>query len=130
MSKDLSDFIDPDFWDWYRDNAPSWLIDERFDILCEMFDAYEDGYTAVKKFKYDQDIYNVKEVVTMKPGRPFFFNGTNEEFMEFIDVLNKVIAPFKPANSQNPISNTEIEIMRQKLSKFKIRRKYDKDNQS
>lgn len=117
MSRNPSDFIDPHFWDWYRDKGPSWLIDKRLDILSQMYDAYEDDTPD-------------KGLVTMSPGKPFFFMGTDDELEEFITVLRKALEPFRsPKNkSKTPISNIEIVKLHKELKQFKLKRKNNEDN--
>lgn len=121
MSKNLPDFIDPYFWDWYRDKGPSWLIDGRMDILVQMYEAYEDSLPD--------------KTVTMAPGQPFFFMGTNEELDDFAKAIQSILEPFKnPPKKKSktpPITSKDIFDLHQALNTIKLkRRKTNEDNKS
>lgn len=127
MSPKPEDFIDPEFWDWYRDVGPKWLLRHRLDIINAMYDAYE-SYL---------DTENMESPVVMRPGSPFMFLGTPEEMQEFTSVLNNILSgiPGLPPKSKNkskfkPISNTDIARTREALNKFKLRRNKDENNKS
>lgn len=120
MSSKPEDFIDPEFWGWYREDGPKWLLRHRLDIINAMYEAYED--------ELDEG------PVMMRPGAPFFFMGTNEELEDFTQAIQSILAPFKnpPPNKNKsaPISSYEINKLKQNLNNLKFKYKGGSDENS
>lgn len=119
MSPKPEEFIDPEFWDWYRDEGPKWLLRHRLDIINAMYEAYEDW----------------DEPVVMQPGRPFMFMGSPEEMQEFTNVLRQILPeafgnPPPKKNKTPPISSKDIYNLKQKLDTIKLRRNNNEDNKT
>lgn len=122
MSPKPEEFIDPDFWNWYRDEGPKWLLRHRLDIINAMYEAYEDW----------------DEPVVMQPGRPFMFMGSPEEMQEFTNVLKSLIPeafgmqmyenPPPKKNKTKPITVYDINKLRQSLNTIKLKRRKDENN--
>lgn len=119
MSSRPEDFIDPEFWNWYRIEGPKWLLSHRLDIINAMYEAYEDG---------------MEDPVVMRPGSPFMFMGAPEELTEFVSVLNNIVKdiqnPPKKKSKSPPISSKDIYNLKQNLDKIKLRRNNNEDNKT
>lgn len=121
MSPRPEDFIDSEFWDWYEEEGPKWLLRHRLDIINTMYEAYEDSLPD--------------KTVTMAPGQPFFFMGTNEELDDFAKAIQSILEPFKiPPKKKSktpPITSKDIFDLHQALNTIKLkRRKTNEDNKS
>lgn len=127
MSSKPEDFIDPQFWVWYEEEGPKWLLNHRLDIINAMYEAYEDW----------------DEPVVMQPGRPFMFMGSPEEMQEFSDVLKSLIPeafglptsvyqmhqnPPPKKNKTKPITTTDINKLRQSLDTIELKRRKDENS--
>lgn len=121
MSPRPEDFIDSEFWDWYEEEGPKWLLRHRLDIINTMYEAYEDSLD-------DQGS------VMMRPGAPFMFMGDPVELQEFVGVLKKILPEAlgnPPPNKIKPITAIDINKLRQSLDTIKLkRRKTNEDNKS
>lgn len=120
MSSKPEDFIDPEFWDWYRDEGPQWLLRHRLDIINAMYEAYEDDI--------DQE-----DPVVMRPGAPFMFVGSPEEMQEFTNVLKQILPeafgkPPPKKNKISPITTLDINKLRQSLNTIKFKRRNNEDS--
>ncbi len=122
MSSRPEDFIDPEFWGWYRSEGPQWLLHHRLDIINAMYEAYEDGLERA-------------DPVVMRPGAPFMFMGSPEEMQEFTNVLRQILPeafgnPPPKKNKTPPISSKDIYNLKQKLDTIKLRRNNNEDNKT
>lgn len=120
MSSNPEDFIDPEFWDWYRDVGPKWLLRHRLDIINTMYDAYETYL--------DSD-----SPVVMRPGAPFMFMGSPEEMQEFTNALKQILPeafgnPPPKKNKISPITTLDINKLRQSLDTIKLKRRKDENS--
>jgi hypothetical protein len=112
MSKDPKDFIDPDFWKWYKSKGIDWIMNSRLDILIDMYEAYEDSIPDVNTSLLD---------VSIK--KPIYFVGSDEEYKEFEEFIKKFVSSKskKYKKIKKAINSNDILSLRNKLNDLKWR---------
>lgn len=65
----VTDYIDDEFWQWFDQNASTYMLMHRLDILQAFYDAYKKGF----KTREGKDA----------AGHEIVFGGTDEEFEMF-----------------------------------------------
>ena len=95
-----SDYVDPDFWEWYEKYGPSWMLSHRLDILGSMYDAF-------------------KDTVVISEGDNFAAVGLKSELEEFRDVLDTALG--NRPGKKGEIKNSDIAKVRKFLNELKWR---------